>query len=139
MIPIRAYAGQRVGVLGLGRSGLVTARALKAGGAEPVCWDDDGAARETAAGEGFDVVDLSREREAASMARLIVSPGIPHLYPQPHLAVAQALAVGVPVDNDVGLFFQALLTADPEDFDEDETPFKVIAVTGRTANRRPRR
>ncbi len=130
MIPIRAYAGQRVGVLGLGRSGLVTARALKAGGAEPVCWDDDGAARETAAGEGFDVTDLSREREAASMTRLIVSPGIPHLYPQPHLAVAQALAAGVPVDNDVGLFFQALLTADPEDFDEDETPFKVIAVTG---------
>ncbi len=130
MIPIRAYTGQRVGVLGLGRSGLSSARALKAGGAEPVCWDDDGAARETAAGEGFDVTDLSREREAASMAHLIVSPGIPHLYPQPHLAVAQALAAGVPVDNDVGLFFQALLTADPEDFDEDETPFKVIAVTG---------
>jgi UDP-N-acetylmuramoylalanine--D-glutamate ligase len=86
--------------------------------------------REAAAGEGFDIADLTREREAASIARLIVSPGIPHLYPQPHLAVAQALAEGVPVDNDVGLFFQALLTADPEDFDEDETPFKVIAVTG---------
>ena len=130
MIPVRAYAGQRVGVLGLGRSGLVTARALKAGGAEPVCWDDDDAARETAAGEGFDIADLTREREAASIARLIVSPGIPHLYPRPHEAVVRALAAGVPVDNDVGLFFQALLAADPEDFDEDETPFKVIAVTG---------
>ncbi len=130
MIPIRSYAGQRVGVLGLGRSGLVTARALKAGGAEPVCWDDDDAARETAAGKGFDIADLTREREAASVARLIVSPGIPHLYPRPHEAVVRALAAGVPVDNDVGLFFQALLAADPEDFDEDETPFKVIAVTG---------
>ena len=130
MIPIRAYTGQRVGVLGLGRSGLVAARALRAGGAEPVCWDDDDAARETAAGEGFEIGDLSREREAASMARLIVSPGIPHLYPRPHRAVAQALAAGVPVDNDVGLFFQALLAADPEDFDEDGSPFKVIAVTG---------
>ncbi len=89
MIPIRAYTGQRVGVLGLGRSGLVAARALKAGGAEPVCWDDDDAARETAAGEGFEIGDLSREREAASMARLIVSPGIPHLYPRPHRAVAR--------------------------------------------------
>ena len=130
MIPIRAYAGQRVGVLGLGRSGLSSARALKAGGAEPVCWDDDEAARATAAAEGFIIADLSREREAGGLARLIVSPGIPHLYPAPHRAVARAQAAGVPVDNDVGLFFQALAEADDDEFGDDGPSPRVIAVTG---------
>ena len=46
MIPVRGYDGHRVGVLGLGRSGLATAGALQAGGATPVCWDDNEAARE---------------------------------------------------------------------------------------------
>ena len=87
MIPIHAYAGRRVGVLGLGRSGLATARALKAGGAEPVCWDDDAAARETAALEGLEMADLTRQREAAPLACLVVSPGIPQLCPAPHPAV----------------------------------------------------
>ena len=40
MIPVRGYEGHRVAVLGLGRSGLAAARALVAGGAEPLCWDD---------------------------------------------------------------------------------------------------
>jgi len=126
MIPIHSYAGRRVGVLGLGRSGLVAARALKAGGAEPVCWDDDEAARATAAGEGFDIADLSREREAATLACLVVSPGIPHLYPAPHPAVVRALAAGVAVDNDVGLFFAEFLGRETE----DEPEPKIVAITG---------
>ena len=130
MIPIRAYADQRVGVLGLSRTGLSTARALKAGGAEPVCWDDNEAPRAAAEAEGFIVADLGREREAASITRLIVSPGVPHLYPEPNRAVAQAIAQGVPLDNDIGLFFQALMEADPADFDDDGASPKVIAVTG---------
>jgi UDP-N-acetylmuramoylalanine--D-glutamate ligase len=130
MIPITAYAGQKVGVLGLSRSGLATARALMAGGAKPVCWDDDEAARAAAAAEGFAIADLSREREAASVVRLIVSPGIPHLYPQPHKAVVAAQAADVPVDNDIGLFFQSLLAVDPEGFDDDAPSPRVIAVTG---------
>jgi len=126
MIPILSYAGRRVGVLGLGRSGLATARALKAGGAEPVCWDDDEAAREAAAGEGFEVADLSREREAATLGCLVVSPGIAQLYPAPHPAVVRARAAGVPVDNDVGLFFAEFLGRD----DEAEPEPKIVAVTG---------
>ena len=95
MIPVTAYAGLTVGVLGLGRSGLTAARALRAGGAAPLVWDDAEAAREKAAGEGLEVADLTREREAGRLARLVVSPGIAHLYPAPHPAVAQAQAAGV--------------------------------------------
>ena len=40
MIPVTGFEGQEIAILGLGRSGLSAARALRAGGAEPVCWDD---------------------------------------------------------------------------------------------------
>ena len=53
MIPVKGVTGQNVAVLGLGRSGLATARALREGGAEAICWDDNPAARESAEAEGF--------------------------------------------------------------------------------------
>ncbi|MEM7060807.1 MAG: UDP-N-acetylmuramoyl-L-alanine--D-glutamate ligase [Pseudomonadota bacterium] len=124
MIPVHAYPDQRVGVLGLGRSGLATARALQAGGAIPVCWDDNEVGRQ---GVKFELADISREREAAELSALIVSPGIPHLYPEPHAAVQRAQANRIPVDNDVGLFFRALMDHELEDDGPDP---KVIAVTG---------
>ncbi|MGI3170770.1 UDP-N-acetylmuramoyl-L-alanine--D-glutamate ligase [Pseudooceanicola sp. C21-150M6] len=127
MIAVKGVEGQRIGVLGLGRSGLVAARALRAGGAEPVCWDDNPAAREAAEAEGFLVVDLSRAAELEALAALVVSPGIPHLYPQPNEVIALALEAGVPVDNDIGLFFRSLADAEWDGF--DVTP-KVVAVTG---------
>ncbi|MEM7506299.1 MAG: UDP-N-acetylmuramoyl-L-alanine--D-glutamate ligase [Pseudomonadota bacterium] len=128
MIPLRAYAGANMGVLGLGKSGLSAARALKAGGATVFCWDDSEASREAAAAEGFNIADLTRPREAAANAVLIVSPGIPHHYPAPHPAVVAAWESGVPVDNDVSLFFQAM--ADPEREGADEGQPKIVCVTG---------
>ena len=128
MIPVRAYAGQRVGVLGLGRSGIAAARALKAGGAIPICWDDNEVNRMPVI--EFELADIGRPREANTLDALIVSPGIPHLYAEPHRAIALARENGIPVDNDVGLFFRALLDQDPEDFDDLEPAPKVICVTG---------
>ncbi|MEM8841423.1 MAG: UDP-N-acetylmuramoyl-L-alanine--D-glutamate ligase [Pseudomonadota bacterium] len=128
MIPLTAYASQSVGVLGLGKSGLSAARALKAGGATVFCWDDDEGRREAAVAEGLALADLRRPREAGALDLLITSPGIPHLYPEPHPAVLAAWRVGVPVDNDISLFFQAL--ADPDREGADEGEVKVICVTG---------
>ncbi|WP_322865405.1 UDP-N-acetylmuramoyl-L-alanine--D-glutamate ligase [Aquicoccus sp. G2-2] len=127
MIPVAGMAGQRVAVLGLGRSGLSAARALRAGGAEAVCWDDNAAAREAAEADGFTCADLSRDGAFDGIARLIVSPGIAHLYPAPNQVVAAAWAAGVPVDNDIGLFFRSVAVAGWERF--DVIP-KVVAVTG---------
>ena len=45
MIAVQGYAGQRVAVLGLGRSGLAAVQALMAGGAEVLAWDDFAKAR----------------------------------------------------------------------------------------------
>ncbi|MFN4192303.1 MAG: UDP-N-acetylmuramoyl-L-alanine--D-glutamate ligase [Tabrizicola sp.] len=127
MIPVKGYKGQKVAVLGLGRSGLATAAALRAGGAEPLMWDDSPEARARAEAEGFALTDLTRNAALEGVACLVTSPGIPHLYPVPNPIIARALEAGVPVDNDIGLFFQS--AAGPE-WDEMETPPKVVAVTG---------
>ena len=127
MIPVTGMEGARVAVLGLGRSGLSAARALRAGGAEAVCWDDNAAAREKAEAEGFSCLDLMKPGAFDDVARLVVSPGIPHLYPAPNRVIAAAWTAGVPVDNDIGLFFRSLAGPDWDGF--DVAP-RVVAVTG---------
>ncbi|PKP73253.1 MAG: UDP-N-acetylmuramoyl-L-alanine--D-glutamate ligase [Alphaproteobacteria bacterium HGW-Alphaproteobacteria-6] len=127
MIPVQGFEGQAVGVLGLGRSGLATARALHAGGALPRVWDDAPEARDRALAAGFAPHDLTRDAGWEGIAALIVSPGIPHLYPAPHPVIARAMALGVPVDNDIGLFFRSWATAG---WDAMDVAPKVVAVTG---------
>ncbi|MET4129112.1 UDP-N-acetylmuramoyl-L-alanine--D-glutamate ligase [Roseovarius sp. MBR-6] len=127
MIRVRGMEGQRAAVLGLGRSGLSAARALLAGGAGVVVWDDNPESRARAEAEGLAVTDLTRAGAFDGIASLVTSPGIPHLYPAPHPAIAAATAAGVPVDNDIGLFFRSLATPEWDGF---EQPPKVIAVTG---------
>lgn len=127
MITVSEFAGRKVAVLGLGRSGLSAAAALQAGDAEVLCWDDNAGARMAAQELGFAVMDLTRETAFEGVASLIVSPGIAHLYPAPHAAIQRAWAARVPVDNDIGLFFRALATPEWDGF--EITP-KVIAVTG---------
>ncbi len=127
MIPVKGYKGQKVAVLGLGRSGLATAAALRAGGAEPLLWDDSPEARGKAEAEGFTLTDLTRNQAMEGVACLVTSPGIPHLYPAPHPVIARAIELGIPVDNDIGLFFQS---AADDTWSEMEIPPKVVTVTG---------
>lgn len=127
MIPVSGFEGNSVAVLGLGRSGLSAARALLAGGATPVCWDDNAAARERAEGEGFEIRDLSRNGAFEDISWLVVSPGIPHLYPTPNKVIAAAWEAGVPVDNDIGLFFRSFGSGEWDMYDQ---PPRVVAVTG---------
>ncbi|WP_295046224.1 UDP-N-acetylmuramoyl-L-alanine--D-glutamate ligase [uncultured Paracoccus sp.] len=127
MIPVQGVEGQTIAVLGLGRSGKATAAALAAGGATVLVWDDGNDTRDAAQAEGLAVTDLTRDDAWAGVSALITSPGIPHLYPKPHPVIAKALSLGVPVDNDIGLFFRSYATADWDGF--DRAP-RVIAVTG---------
>lgn len=127
MIPVQGYEGKKVGVLGLGRTGLATAVALEAGGAQALCWDDGAAARARAEAEGLTLYDMSRGGAFDVMDLLITSPGIPHLYPEMNPHIAAAHRAGVPVDNDIGLFFRSFTTPEWSEF---ETTPKVIAVTG---------
>ena len=127
MIPVQDVEGQTIAVLGLGRSGLSAAKALAAGGAQVLVWDDGATGRAAAEAEGWELRDLTRAGAFEGVALLVVSPGIPHLYPHPHAAIANALRAGVPVDNDIGLFFRSWAT---EDWDQFSGMPKVVAVTG---------
>ncbi|SFR43432.1 UDP-N-acetylmuramoylalanine--D-glutamate ligase [Yoonia tamlensis] len=127
MIPVQGYVGQSVAVLGLGRSGRATAAALRAGGADVVVWDDSVPARDLAAQDGFEIRDLTKAGAFDGVAKLVVSPGIPHLYPRPNPVIAAAWDAGVSVDNDIGLFFQSFATPEWDGF--DVAPW-IVAVTG---------
>ncbi len=123
MIPVPGFEGRRVAVFGLGRSGITAARALQAGGAIPILWDDGEAGRAQAKGEGFTVEDLAAA-DWSDFAALVLSPGAPLTHPRPHWTVDLARAAGVPVLGDIELFARAL-AARPK----DQRP-RVVAITG---------
>ncbi len=110
MIPVSAFAGRRVAVFGLGRTGRAAARALEAGGASVSAWDDNEATRAAAAGEGVTLDDLNK-RDWGDIAALVLSPGVPLTHPKPHRMVELARAVGAPVIGDMELFALALREA----------------------------
>ena len=110
MIPVRGYKNCSVGVLGLSRTGIATAQALLLGGASPLSWDDNLSKREAASEAGLEIFDLNEEVNLDKIVVLVVSPGIPHLYPKPHPIVAKALKKGIVIDNDISLFFRSFAT-----------------------------
>lgn len=107
MIPVREFAGQYVAVFGLGRTGLATVRALIAGGAKVHAWDDNEAAREHATQQGLQLVDINK-RDWQQYSALVMSPGIPYRFPEPHRVVKLARMVGVEVIGDMELFARAV-------------------------------
>lgn len=123
MIPVPGFEGRRVAVFGLGRSGITAARALQAGGAIPVLWDDGVSGRMQAEAEGFLVEDLTRA-DWSGFAALILSPGAPLTHPKPHWTVERAQAADVPILGDVELFARALAA-----LPEGKRP-RVVAITG---------
>src|SRR5204863_204794 len=92
MVVVDSYRGRRVAVLGLAKSGLAAARSLLAGGAEVCAWDDNPKAREHVAGE-FAMLDPA-EADWRGVAALVLSPGIPHSFPEPHPAVTRGREAG---------------------------------------------
>ncbi|MCI4664628.1 MAG: UDP-N-acetylmuramoyl-L-alanine--D-glutamate ligase [Neomegalonema sp.] len=139
MIPARGCEGKAIGVFGMGRTGLATARALVAGGAQPVCWDDAEAGRAAAQEAGFQLADLSKPHIVGALDKLIVSPGLPHLFPQPHPAVAAALDAGVPLDNDIGLFLAEIAAQVAGAADKARDRAKILARARREVMASPRR
>ena len=106
--PADLFAGKRFYVVGLGKNGLPAARALAAMGATVEAWDDNAAAR--AAADGVMLRDPCADAASGEFSydALVLSPGIPHLRPQPHSAAERARAAGVPILSDVELLFQAV-------------------------------
>src|SRR3546814_8943086 len=86
----------------LGKSGLAAARALHASGAEVWAWDDSEDQRAKAREAEIPLVDLNSVNWQ-EVTSLILSPGIPHSFPAPHPAVAEARKHGVEIIGDIEL------------------------------------
>ena len=124
MIPSRAFDGRCVAVFGLARTGQGAVRALAAGGARVIGWDDDSAARDLGSQLGAEIIPW-REWSWENMAALVLSPGVPLTHPKPHEVVAHARGAGVPVIGDVELFAREIR---PQANAAGRAP--VIAITG---------
>lgn len=121
MTPVTVFAGRTVALFGLGGSGLVTARALQAGGAHVAAWDDNPASRDKAAIEGIAVVDLT-EADWSAFCALVLAPGVPLTHPAPHWTVDKAKTAGVAIIGDIELFFRERAAIG--------VPARVVCITG---------
>ena len=106
MIDLSFFAGLPVAVLGLGKSGLAAARALHAAGAEVWAWDDNEDQRAKARAAEIPLVDLNQVNWQ-ELTSLVLSPGIPHSFPQPHPIVAAAKRHNVEIIGDIELLARA--------------------------------
>ena len=102
MIPVAAFSGKTVAVMGLGKSGLSAAEALAAGGAQVLAWDDSADRRNTAAQSGVTLTDIYQE-DWGDVETLVLSPGIPDFFPLPHPIAEKARDNGCEIICDVDL------------------------------------
>lgn len=112
MIEVTRFRNRKVAVLGLGKAGKSTAKALATGGADVYAWDDNSQSIEaiTSSSAIADIVlnqnvtfQPPSQYDWKQFAALILSPGIPFTHPEPHPAVVQAHNAGCPVICDIEL------------------------------------
>jgi UDP-N-acetylmuramoylalanine--D-glutamate ligase len=121
VIPVTTFAGKKVAVFGLGGSGLVSASALLAGGANVIGWDDSEASVTKARAAGIPISDL-RKTDWSKIAALVLAPGVPLTHPEPHWTVELAQSAGVEIIGDIELFCRERAHRAPG------SPF--VAITG---------
>jgi UDP-N-acetylmuramoylalanine--D-glutamate ligase len=121
VIPITTLTGKKVAVFGLGASGLASASALLAGGADVIAFDDDAASVAKASAGGIPTADL-HNADWSKLAALVLAPGVPLTHPSPHWVVALARKTAVEVIGDIELFSRERRHHAPQ------APF--VAVTG---------
>jgi UDP-N-acetylmuramoylalanine--D-glutamate ligase len=121
MIPVKTFAGKTVAVFGLGGSGLASALALKAGGAEVIGFDDSAASIDKAKAAGIATEDL-RKINWSNVSALLLAPGVPLTHPQPHWSAVLAKKAGAEIIGDVELFCRERRRLAPN------SPF--VAITG---------
>jgi UDP-N-acetylmuramoylalanine--D-glutamate ligase len=121
MIPLTSFAGKRVALFGLGASGLASASALLAGGADVAAFDDSEATIEKARAAGIPISDL-RHIDWSRISALVLAPGVPLTHPAPHWTVGLARNAAVEVIGDIELFCRERRRVAPH------APF--IAITG---------
>ena len=105
MIEIQSRRDQTIALFGLGASGLATARALVASGANVFAWDDSQDQRAAAQNNNVQITDLYAQ-DFSDFAALILAPGIP-LTHKPHAIAQKAQDANCPIIGDIELLIEA--------------------------------
>ena len=116
MLVPNSMSGRKVGILGLGLSGMAAARALSAAGALTWLHDDHGALRDDPPC-GATLANW-QDWPWAELSSVVISPGIPHEHPAPHPAAARATAAGIEVISEIEIAMRAAPAA------------RLVAITG---------
>jgi UDP-N-acetylmuramoylalanine--D-glutamate ligase len=117
MVPTLRYAGERVVVMGLGKSGLSAAASLRASGANVEVWDDKAESLAEGTARGFTAFD-GQAMDLTGVRAVVWSPGVPHTFPKVHPLATRAKTDNVPLACDVDLLLEA------------QTDATVVAITG---------
>ncbi|MEL6379573.1 MAG: UDP-N-acetylmuramoyl-L-alanine--D-glutamate ligase [Pseudomonadota bacterium] len=123
MITITGIKGQKIGVFGLGATGLAAADALIASGAEVYSWDENPASREKTLNTEYRAEEPDNW-PWSELSSLVLSPGVPLTHPTVHPVVRRARAEGVEIIGDLELFARTINGLDPE-----QRPC-IVAITG---------
>jgi UDP-N-acetylmuramoylalanine--D-glutamate ligase len=121
VIPVTTFAGRKIAVFGLGASGLASASALFAAGADVVAWDDSTERIAYATSAGIPTADL-HDIDWARIAALVLTPGVPLTHPTPHWTVDLARTAGAEVIGDIELFCRERRAQAPD--------APLVAITG---------
>ncbi|PKR54939.1 UDP-N-acetylmuramoyl-L-alanine--D-glutamate ligase [Thalassospira marina] len=117
MIDLSHFRGKTVAVLGLGKSGLASVKALVNSGAIVWAWDDNEESRHQLDDLNVTPVNLV-ECDWNVPEILVISPGIPSTFPTPHAAAEKARRAGKAIVCDVELLCTTVA----------QTP--MLAITG---------
>src|SRR4029079_8448313 len=121
MMPITSFAGRKVALFGLGASGLASASALLAAGADVVAFDDSAETIEKARAAGIPITDL-RRIDWSRIAALVLAPGVPLTHPAPHWTVGLARNAAVEVIGDIQFLCRERRACAPDS--------RFVAITG---------
>ncbi|WP_312797550.1 UDP-N-acetylmuramoyl-L-alanine--D-glutamate ligase [Tianweitania sp.] len=121
MISAQSFSGKAVALFGLGGSGIATAQALVAGGADVQAWDDNPESVAKAEAAGIPVVDL-RTIDWSRLSSFVLSPGVPLTHPKPHWTVDLARGAGVEIIGDIEIFVRERKRLAPD--------APLVAITG---------
>lgn len=113
MIDIVRFRGKKVAVFGLGKAGRSAAVALAFGGAEVLAWDDNPDTRQSLEARSVEDVFLAEhvtllppeQYDWNNITALVLSPGVPLTFPEPHPVVKAAQAAGCLIVCDIELLF----------------------------------
>jgi UDP-N-acetylmuramoylalanine--D-glutamate ligase len=115
MVDSTIYNGAKVGVFGLGKTGLSTIYSLKAGGARVIAWDDDASKRNSLMDDErpeflalflhSKILVNIEDRAWQNLDYIVLSPGVPLKFPHPHRVVKIANLNNIPIISDIEILY----------------------------------